>query len=446
KLSRSSTEGPVAKLLALAKELREAGRPEVACVALRDGLKEWSESPELWADLGFALRECGDLPGAVEALQAATSLDPTNVTALEALAALCARLHRLYEVFDARLALLKLSPDSTAAFAAVALTVPSGRTFGPWIDYLGERARDSQAPWFVFRYLTRALVRDEGFEDAVLPAQRWVQLRPDDPEGWENLALAAAQTKRRAAALDALERAKELQSEDVTESMPHATPAQRQAAQAEVRAARHKVYAEVYSLLGMNSEAVQELKAAILAKPRDYAQHVDLGLAHARGGNADSALEEFQLAYDLCAQGEFASQFPDILANTRASILVRWSQGLQLLGKAQPAIETVSRIPSVAPDWAAETHREIAFIHFASGRFAPAIEAFEEAFRLNPELVWPDAHYKFAIALLKTGNREKALKEYGVLGAIANRQDLEGTGTPRQARAYLSELAALLYK
>ena len=185
--------------------LLAGGRAADAVALLRDAPTDQSESPELLAKLGAALREAGDLRGAAVALERSRQAGNQNPELLNDLGVVYAGLDRTADaraMFDE---LLRRDPNA------------AGTWFNLGMFELQHRQRDRAAAAFrravgadpsygeAWRWLGAALI--DGDRQAAIDAwQHAEQLRPRDYDLLFNLGMVMAESDRPAGALPYLQR------------------------------------------------------------------------------------------------------------------------------------------------------------------------------------------------------------------------------------------------
>ncbi len=134
---------------------------------------------------------------------------------------------------------------------------------------------------------------------------------------------------------------------------------------------------------------------ALEVTANNYLAHNNLGVALAKKGRTDGAIQQFQEALRL--QPHDADTHYNL-----GKALVEKGQGDEAIRQFQEALR-------LKPDYAA-THYHLGVALDQKGQTDEAIRQYQEALRLKPD--YADAHYNLGIALARKGQNEEAICHY----------------------------------
>lgn len=167
----------------------------------RSSLEATPDSPTLWFNLGFTLREAGELPGAADAYRNAARLSPNYERAYSSLGETYGRMGRLDDARQAYQHALTLTPNDAGTTLNLAVVLHQAhqdeeaeRTFHRAIDL---RPNDSAA----YTDLGVLLYQRGRMEEAELMFLNAIDRSPTDPTPYTNLALLYEQSGHPALAL-----------------------------------------------------------------------------------------------------------------------------------------------------------------------------------------------------------------------------------------------------
>lgn len=156
----------------------------------------------------------------------------------------------------------------------------------------------------------------------------------------------------------------------------------------------HRLYAGVYIDRGQWDPAVEQLRRAIELRPNYWRNHSELGFAHYRAGRHDEAVAAYERVVEL--QPDSALGF-HMLGSVHQSA-----------GRLQEALVNYVKANGIRPR--AGTYSNIGTIHFWSGEYAPAVDAYERAINLAPNT--PELLANLGDTWQKLGRRERARASY----------------------------------
>jgi tetratricopeptide (TPR) repeat protein len=213
--------------------------------------------------------------------------------------------------------------------------------------------------------------------EAIESYKRLIQLKPDDPDGYNNLGTLYNAKGSYAEAIKAFEKAIQIRP-DFPVALSNLGAA--------------------YSRAGRYQEAIDVLKKAEQLSPKDAEIINNLGVAYRKAGQYQGAIGAYGRALRL-NPGE-----PEIHCNL--------GDAYYHLGRFREAIEgyrrAIERNPKVEL-----YHFNLGVAHGSLGDHRAATEAYQEALRINPN--YAQARFNLGLSYLMLKRRELALQEYEVL-------------------------------
>ncbi|MBN2491410.1 MAG: tetratricopeptide repeat protein [Planctomycetes bacterium] len=412
------------------RRTEEAARCFTAAVAIRP------RSAAAWTNLGVALTERRDLPGALRAEKEALRLNPQSPAAHQTLGSILVELGRPAEATAAIEEALRIQPDHVSSHAALANALrASGRLEDALVSARKALGMDPERA--DLRYMCGRVLEDlEKLDDAQAAYRKAIELDPYLADAHVHLGLTLKKSGRPDAAVAEYEKALRVDPEHPV---------------------AHLNLGVIFADRGDLDQAVVAFRRAILARPDYVDAHNDLGALLARRGDLEGAAASFRRALELEPN------------NVKALLLL--GRVLTESGKPGEAAEYVEKALRIRPDdfealtslgaiWtdhlgdrekglayvrkAASVNPENAIAHFNLGvtlaqeeRYAKAIAEFEAAIERDPRSVdalvylgdcqellqdWPAAAAAFKRALEIRADLPAAQKSLGnVLRAMGDR-------------------------
>lgn len=168
---------------------------------------------------------------------------------------------------------------------------------------------------------------------------------------------------------------------------------------------------------GHGTEAARLISLALTLKPGALDYLMNLGLAQKQAGDAEQAADTFNkfgnLLQEQCRFVDALETYDHSLAlHVNPSVLINRGAALDRLGRYESAAEdfnraldALKRLPPSAGTWL-----NIANAYSGLGELTQALEAYDEALALDPDM--PTAHCSRAILSLRLGRMEEGWKEY----------------------------------
>jgi len=334
-------------------------------------------------NLGIALRQWGDLPGAEAALRRACHLQPHFPEAHFALGL----------VFGDRIGSEKLGLAEFQTALAQKPDYPEGH-FNVGVIYWKENALDQATESFrkavaarpdsaQFRTrLGQAWTKKERFAEAIQELTKAVELDPASQEAYYQLAVAQARSGNAKASVKTMETVQRLLDQG-GKSLQHDQS--------------YLLYSEGRTALdrGQVSVAILKLSAA-LSKPHDeILVRTALGVAYQMDGNLSVAAEQFKRTTE---------------ANPK-SLDAHLNLGVvhMRMGHAAQAIRQFETVLAFDPNFA-EAHYNLGLAMASQKRWEIAADFFRKTLQLNPSHA--KAYLNLARVLRDSGDRERALVFY----------------------------------
>lgn len=132
---RQNSEGRAYGLAAQARMHQEQGRPAMAARTVREAIRIRDDVAEFHLLLGRVLVQEGDLVGAFQAYNNASSLAPGNVEALAAVAQIGVQIGRIDQAREATRSLLLISPRQPEGLLVKGILAMTGRDYDEAIDF-----------------------------------------------------------------------------------------------------------------------------------------------------------------------------------------------------------------------------------------------------------------------------------------------------------------------
>lgn len=201
----------------------------------------------------------------------------------------------------------------------------------------------------VAQALGRALLSQDDLDGADAALARFTQLRPRDPVGWNDLAMARVAQRRLPEAATCLETAVELAPEDAD---PWAN------------------LGAVYLARGDTARALTAFQRAATLAPTQARHHADLGAAALAAGDVTRAVASYERAVAL--------------RPTEGPLLANLGYALHLARRSDEALATLQRATTLSPR-TVTAWNNLAAVLAARGDRAAARVALDRALALSPD-------------------------------------------------------------
>lgn len=158
---------------------------------------------------------------------------------------------------------------------------------------------------------------------------------------------------------------------------------------------------------GRYKEAVENFSAAVRRRPDWTQAHYALAVALIETEELKAAIEELKQVLKLNAKDELKILSNYNMGNAYAD-----------LGQYEEAIEAYQQAiklntESARPTTLSKPHNNLGLAYAASNRIAEAIAEFNRAVKLNPD--YAEAHYNLGVAYLQLGKKNKAREQQRIL-------------------------------
>jgi tetratricopeptide (TPR) repeat protein len=393
-------------------------RPEEAVVYLTAALALRPDSPGAHLNLGNALKDQGDVEGAIHRYQAALEIDPNYAMAHSSLGQALEHKGRLDEAIAEYREALRLKPDWPEARTNLGIALLRKDLLNEAIVEFWEALASKRLfpeAYNAHYSLGKALERKGLTDEAIAEYRKALRLNEDYPEAHTDLGAALMNGKRDADGAIVAFRAA-LHSKKV---FPEAYKA-------------HTNLGIALSAKGQLDQAIEEHKEAIRLKP-DYPQaHYELGAALEAKGRTDAAIAEYRealrlkndypeahtnLGADLAAKGrldEAIKEYQEALATKQrfpeaCQAHYGLGQALGRKGLVDDAIREYREALRLKGDGAADHYQFGSFLQ-AKRRLDDAIDEFHKALRIQKD--YPEARTNLGNALADQGRLDEAIKEY----------------------------------
>lgn len=178
----------------------------------------------------------------------------------------------------------------------------------------------------------------------------------------------------------------------------------------------HMDLADTYRKLGQTEKAILRYRLAIETNPKDPTAWQHLGELYMATGDQEKAKACFEKV------GLAAPMSEEALLKTGEEMTQQKKFG-EAMGLFQRALETNFNNPM--------THFDIGFLHYLQGNYPVAIQAYQQAIRLEPN--FPPAWYNLGAALQESGDIQRARQSYCRFLAIAQGQFSEEEKKAKEA-------------
>jgi tetratricopeptide (TPR) repeat protein len=152
---------------------------------------------------------------------------------------------------------------------------------------------------------------------------------------------------------------------------------------------------------GKYEAAVKDLREAVKLSPDWEDPHYVLALALIELGRLKEAIEEFKQVVNLAIKDE-----PKILA------LYNMGNAYADLGQYQNAIESYQQAIKLNPNLS-KPHNNLGLAYAGSDRLAEAVAEFKQAVQVKPD--YAEAHYNLGVAYVQLGRKQEAEEHQRIL-------------------------------
>ena len=258
-------------------QIRRLGMVTLLALAMGVGGGKWA-----WADdaathynMALQLKQQGDVPGALAAVNRAIAARPDYAAAYFTQGNLFRQVDKLEEAAQSYRKTLELSPKMVEARGNLgAVYVRLGR-LDEGIKELEQAAAvgDNDKTYGALLSLGVAYRQKDQHDRAVAVLERAVKIRPEDPQGWTNLGVARARTPDKQGAVAAYKKAVELDPK---------------------RGEFHFNLGTAYRRLRQTEQAIAAYENAVSLDPNLAGAHYDLGVLYAQERDNEKALAAFR--------------------------------------------------------------------------------------------------------------------------------------------------------
>lgn len=164
----------------------------------------------------------------------------------------------------------------------------------------------------------------------------------------------------------------------------------------------HRELANALRDLNRDQEALAHYRQALRIRPDYFRNNMALGLFYYRKGQYEDAATWFQRVTQVQPDSNMG--------------FINLGAAYMRLGANDLALENFEQANTIAPDGV--TFSNIGTIHYSDGRYAEAVEAFQEAIRLGQKN--HTSHRNLGDAYLKLGRRDRARAEFETAAALSD--------------------------